>query len=336
MFIQGASMKQRGFTLVEMMIALFIGGLVLGGVMFTYISMKVTTRDTMVIGELQETGRLALNIMQRDIEQIGFWGTFYEDSFSKENTTTLTNPTGDCFSGLNNGSFPVNNANSNFRSVFALESTGGAQLNCITDSNDTTDILQVKFLEGLQIDPADTSSSNYYFIAEQERAEFRKGPIAAGTINGNATIWRYRHHVYYIDEQTYQVNGQNINVPVLMRRRLSARKDQMITETIMEGVENMRFLFGLDTNNDGRVDAYRSVGMMTATDWENRRGILTVQVFILVRSLQEYADLNQLNQTYTLGEDAGQRVLRFNDRFRRALFTTTIRLNNVGANLWRI
>ena len=79
-------MKQQGFTLVEMMVALFIGGLVLGGVMFTYISMKVTTRDTMTIGELQETGRLALNIMQRDIEQIGFWGTFYEDSFSQQNS----------------------------------------------------------------------------------------------------------------------------------------------------------------------------------------------------------------------------------------------------------
>ncbi|MBE0378286.1 PilW family protein [Pseudoalteromonas prydzensis] len=328
-------MKQQGFTLVEMMVALFIGGLVLGGVMFTYISMKVTTRDTMTIGELQETGRLALNIMQRDIEQIGFWGTFYEDSFSQQNTDTLANPAADCSAGLNNGSFPVFNANSNFRSVYAVESTGGAQLNCIPNAQENTDILQVKFLEGLQINPDDSDSNNYYFIAEQEQAEFRKGPFTAASISGNATVWRYRHHVYYIDERTYQFNERNISVPVLMRRRLTA-KGNMIAETIMEGVENMRFLFGLDTNNDSRVDTYRSVSNMTATDWENRRGILTVQVFILVRALQEDTDLNQLNQTYTLGEDAEQRILKFDDRFRRALFTTTIRLNNVGANLWRI
>ncbi|BDF93622.1 MULTISPECIES: PilW family protein [Pseudoalteromonas] len=328
-------MKQQGFTLVEMMVALFIGGLVLGGVMFTYISMKVTTRDTMTIGELQETGRLALNIMQRDIEQVGFWGTFYEDSFSQENTDTLPNPAPDCTAGLNNGSFPVFNANSNFRSIYAIESTGGAQLNCIPNAQDDTDILQVKFLEGLQINPADSDTDNYYFIAEQEQAEFRKGPIAAASINGNATVWRYRHHVYYIDKRSYKLNEKNVSVPVLMRRRL-APSGEMIAETIMEGVENMRFLFGLDTNNDSRVDTYRSVNNMTATDWENRRGILTVQVFILVRALQEDADLNQLNQTYTLGEDANQRVLEFNDKFRRALFTTTIRLNNVGANLWRI
>ncbi|MGS0536185.1 PilW family protein [Pseudoalteromonas sp. SaAl2] len=332
-------MKQQGFTLVEMMVALFIGGLVLGGVMFTYVSMKVTTRDTMTIGDLQETGRLALNIMQRDIEQVGFWGTFYEDSFSEENTqvslTSGQKPAPDCFAGSNNGSFPVFNVNTNFRSVYAIETMGGEALNCLNKTKENTDILQVKFLEGLQIDPTDSTANNYYFIAEQERGEFRKGPIAANTIGGNATLWRYRHHVYYIDEQIFKINDRNTEVPVLMRRRL-APSGNMVTETIMEGVENMRFLFGLDTNNDSRVDTYRSVNKMTAADWENRRGILTVQVFILVRALQEDANLKQLNQTYTLGEDVDQRILEFDDKFRRALFTTTIRLNNVGANLWRI
>ncbi|WP_404340662.1 PilW family protein [Pseudoalteromonas mariniglutinosa] len=327
--------KYAGFTLIEMMIALFIGGLVLGGVMFTYVSMKVTTRDTMTIGELQETGRLAMNIMQRDIEQIGFWGTFYEDSFSAANTETLVNPGNDCSEGLNNGSFPDFADSTNFRSVFAFVTTSSSALNCINNVNEQTDVLQVKFLEGLQIQPADTSSNHFYFIAEQERGEFRQGPIAAGTINGNATIWRYRHHVYYIAQQTYTIDNQRLSVPVLMRKRLTP-SGGMITETIMEGIENMRFVFGLDTTNDNRVDSYRSVDDMTLSDWENRRGILTVQVFLLARALQPDANLSVINQTYTLGEDADQRVLEFDDNFRRALFTTTIRLNNVGANLWRL
>lgn len=332
-------MNQKGFTLVEMMVALFIGGLVLGGVMFTYISMKVTTRDTMTIGELQETGRLALNIMQRDIEQIGFWGTYYEDSITSKTITidnSAENPSGDCNEGLNNNSFPDSAITSNFRTVYAIKSDGGSQLNCTPDSNEDTDVLQVKFLEGLEIDPADASlnhSNSYYFIAEQRHGEFTRGPAAPGNIN--ATLWRYRHHVYYIDEQTYKLNGQDLTIPVLMRKRLTP-KNGMTTETIMEGVENMRFLFGLDTNNDSKVDSYRSVENMTLSDWEDRRAILTVQVFILVRALQEDANLNQLNQTYTLGDDANQRVLRFNDRFRRALFTTTIRLNNVGVTEWRL
>lgn len=44
--------KYKGFILIEMMVVLFIGGIVLGGVMFIYVSMKVIIKDMMMIGEL--------------------------------------------------------------------------------------------------------------------------------------------------------------------------------------------------------------------------------------------------------------------------------------------
>lgn len=327
-------MKNKGFTLIEMMIALFIGGLILGGVMFTYISMKVTTRDTMTIGELQESGRLAINILQRDIEQIGFWGTFYDDSFTNTNTDTLKNPSNDCSQGLNNNSFPDITSDSNFRSIYATTANSNKVLDCVSNPVAQTDVLQLKFLQGRELELTDMQVDENYFIAEQEKAQFFNGIAAAGSLNINATIWPYSHHVYYISEQTYTVNNQSLTVPALMRKRLVNKT--IITETIMEGVENVRYLFGLDTTNDSRVDSYKSIEDMAPSDWENRRGILTVQVFLLVRSLQPDNNLNVKKQTYVLGEDPDKRTLIFNDNFRRTLFTTTIRLNNVGANLWRI
>ncbi|MGP4945179.1 PilW family protein, partial [Pseudoalteromonas nigrifaciens] len=120
---------------------------------------------------------------------------------------------------------------------------------------------------------------------------------------------------------------------------------KMTSETIMEGVENMRFLFGLDTDNDGRVDIYKSLPStpplegektITATDWENRRGILTVQLFLLIRALQPDPGIKIKNKTYILGEGSGKRELTFDDNYRRTVFTTTIRLSNVGGNLWKI
>jgi hypothetical protein len=119
-----------------------------------------------------------------------------------------------------------------------------------------------------------------------------------------------------------------------MRKRLVGAN--ISTETIMEGVENMRFVFGLDTNSDSRIDTYKSISDMEHSDWEDRKGILTVQVFLLIRALQEDPGLKLKNQTYTLGEDDNKRQLTFNDSYRRTVFTTTIRLNNVGSNLWRI
>ncbi|MFY8283557.1 PilW family protein [Pseudoalteromonas sp. SSMSWG5] len=329
--------KYTGFTLVEMMVALFVGGLVLGGVMFTYISMKATTKDTLMISELQETGRLALNILQRDIEQVGFWGTFYEDSFSAANTqlNLVANPSPDCSAGLNNGSFPDLASSTNFRSIYAVQAAGSSALGCIRDAAANTDVLQLKFLEGFQNEPKYTSNNSYYFVAEQEFAMFSRGPINAASINTNATVWRYRHNVYYVSKDSVYFNKKRVSIPVLKRKRLTTGGG-MYAETVMEGVEDMRFVFGLDTTNNSRVDTYKSINQMTATDWENRRGILTVQVFLLARSLMPDGDLQIRNQTYTLGEGANSRKLTFNDDYRRAVFTTTIRLNNVGANLWRI
>lgn len=339
MYTLGAKMKQTGFTLIEMMISLFIGGLILGGVMFTYIGMKVTTKDTMTIGELQESGRLAINIMQRDIEQVGFWGTFYDDSFTVINTSSLSNPTGDCFEGLNNGSFPDLTSSSNFKTLYAKTATSSSELNCVNNPLAGTDILQVKFLQGnqLEVDAAgvnETQSDENYFIAEQESARFERGVVDPTSININASVWPYSHHSYYISEQTYTVNNKSLTVPALMRKRLVG--GSINTETIMEGVENMRFVFGLDTTSDSRVDTYKSINDMNVSDWENRKGILTVQVFLLIRALQPDPGLKIKNQTYVLGEDANSRTLSFSDNFRRTVFTTTIRLNNVGANLWRI
>ncbi len=338
-------MKQKGFTLVEVMISLFIGGLILGGVMFTFISMKTTTKDTMSIGELQESGRLAINIMQRDIEQVGFWGTYYDDSFTAVNTTvTATGVADDCSEGDNNGSFPslTSSTSSNFRTIYAKTTTRKDNLNCIKDgiipANDKeTDILQLKFLQGdPQYDAVagtnTTSDKVNYFIAEQEQARFVTGKYIP--TNTNATIWPYSHHVYYIKEEEYLVNNQKVKVPALRRKRLVNGK--MTSETIMEGVENMRFLFGLDTNSDSRVDTYKSPSTITAAEWENRKGILTVQVFLLIRALQPDPGIKLKNQKYTLGEGAGKRELNFNDNYRRTVFTTTIRLSNVGGNLWKI
>lgn len=332
-------MKQTGFTLIEVMISLFIGGLILGGVMFTYIGMKVTTKDTMAIGELQESGRLAVNIMQRDIEQVGFWGTYYDDSFTTANTVvnSAITETPDCGEGLNNGSFPDLTSSSNFRSIYAKTAKSNNELNCISDAAKDTDILQLKFLQG---DPQYNAANNInktidevnYFVAEQENAMFVTGNYIP--TNGNATIWPYSHHVYYIAEQTYEVNNKKITVPVLKRKRLV--NNGMTSETIMEGIENMRFMFGLDTTNDSRVDTYKSIADMTSTDWENRKGILTLQLFLLVRTLQPDPGIKINNQKYILGEGSGKRELTFDDNYRRTVFTTTIRLSNVGGNLWKI
>lgn len=328
--------RDSGFTLLELLIAMFIGALILGGVLFTYVGMKTTTRDTMAIGELQETGRLALSIMQRDIEQIGFWGTFYESGFTSDNSVAPTNPASDCYGGLNNGSFPDTEP-TNFRPIFAQRATAASVLSCVNNAKIGTDAIQLKFLEGNELEnQANALDNKYYFIAELEQSEFINGnSLKAKAVNINATLWPYSHHVYYIAEEQLVINDNTVTIPVLRRKRLTVTGG-ITDEAVMEGVEDMRLLFGLDTTADGRVNQYKATANMTATDWENVNSILSVQIFLLVRSLESDGNLSLKNQTYTLGHDANKRTHTFTDNFRRTVFSTTVRLNNMGVNQWRM
>ncbi|WP_046006676.1 PilW family protein [Pseudoalteromonas rubra] len=325
-------MRRSGFTLVELLISMFIGALLLGGVVTAYVSMKVTTRDTMAIGELQEVGRLTLTLLRRDLEQVGFWGTFYDQGLTTNNSTSPANPVNDCSDGLNNGSFP-NTDQTNFRSIFATQ-TNGEALGCIAGAKNNTEVLQLKFLEGQQlIQGNNPQQSRYYFIAQQEQGTFVAGSNYVAPPTNNATTWPYSHHVYYIEEQPIRINSQTVTTPILMRRRLTVGGG-MNAEAVIEGVEDIRYLFGLDTNGDSRVDTYRSTQNMTAGDWERSGGILTVQIIALVRVLEPDAGLELKSQTYTLGNDPDKRTLTFNDNYRRTVFSTTIQLYNMGISTW--
>ncbi|MDK1287265.1 PilW family protein [Pseudoalteromonas umbrosa] len=325
-------MRQRGFTLIEILISLFIGAILLGGVVATYVSMRVTTKDTMAIGELQEIGRLSLTLLRRDLEQVGFWGTFYDKSFSSDNSSGPANPAGDCFGGLNNGSFP-DITPTNFRPIYADYTTSGTALECISGAKKNTEVLQLKFLEGEQITNDVVSNNKYYFIAQQEQGEFIAGNDFVALPNVNATLWPYSHHAYYISEQQITISNTPLTIPVLMRKRLTVN-GQMTTETVIEGVEDMRFLFGIDIDGDSRVDSYRSVKQMTAADWERSEGVLTVQVIVLVRSLEPDPGINLKNQKYTLGNDTDKVIHTFSDSYRRTVFSTTVQLYNMGSSAW--
>jgi len=331
-------MKQRGFTLIEMMISLVVSGFILAGVMFTYLSMKVSTTDTLEVGELQESGRLAMDILRKDIELTGFWGTFDNDTLSHKLVTSPGVITNDCSEGDNNASFP-SDSNQNFIFIYALEAQSNSALNCINTAVESSDILQIKRVSGKDITAQTSHSDLYYFVSQSTQAQIIKPP-ASGTPfvlpHDNATVWAFKHHIYFIENQTYKMGSHSLEVPTLVRKRLSADKG-MVSETIMEGVENMRFIFGLDTTGDNRVDLYNTQAQMGQADWGNT-SILTVQVFLLVRSFKEDMNNKAIEKTYILGgtDAATQRKLTFNDKYRRTLFVSTIKIANAGDDQWRM
>lgn len=64
----------RGFTLVELMIALLLSTVLLGGVIGVFISNQNTARTTTDLSNLQNSTRLAFQLLSQDIRSAGFSG----------------------------------------------------------------------------------------------------------------------------------------------------------------------------------------------------------------------------------------------------------------------
>lgn len=68
------SRRQRGLSLVELMIAMVLGLIVIGAAGQYYLANKITFNSQMQNGYLQESGRFALEFMARDIRVGGYSG----------------------------------------------------------------------------------------------------------------------------------------------------------------------------------------------------------------------------------------------------------------------
>lgn len=66
--------RQAGFSLTELMIAMVLGLLVLGGVVGVFISNQTTSNVNASLSELQNTARIAFQLMSKDIRSAGFKG----------------------------------------------------------------------------------------------------------------------------------------------------------------------------------------------------------------------------------------------------------------------
>ena len=78
------SKKSKGLTLMELMIAMVIGLMLLGGALSMFVNNKRVYRQVNEVGRLQENARFALEMMTRDIRMAGFYGCHH-------NVTAVTN-----------------------------------------------------------------------------------------------------------------------------------------------------------------------------------------------------------------------------------------------------
>lgn len=310
-------------SLVELMVAMVIGLFLTAGVftMFNMSSSNVTS--TSQFNQLQENGRIALAILERDLSQLAFMGDMTGTDFVlATNTRVLVSPAlaSDCVgAGLNNATLP-NNLPAHFRRLWGYEQGKSSDvLTCLSGVKANTDVLQMKRLIGPAI--AAPSGNNIFVATDASQAVFFTPPIPAEAkppTMANARYWEYQHHVYYIDEAN--------NIPILNRKTLTAigmKND----EQLVEGIENIRFLYGFDNDGDSTPDSFMPAEKVTPKMWDNQdfQRLVAIKVYLLVRSINQ--DSSYTNQAqYQLGDKTI--TVPANDHYRRKIMSTTIVLEN--------
>lgn len=313
---------QSGMSLVELMVAMVIGLFLTAGVftMFSMSSSNVTT--TSQFNQLQENGRIALAIMERDISQLGFMGDMTGTPLTGVGLT-IDNPISgiDCVGeGLNNQTLP-NTQPANFRFLWGYESGGSKSLTCLASSNvrGNTDVIQIKRVIGPSVLAA--NSERYFILTDgTNEAIFFNDGLPSKAIAG-ARLWEYQQHVYFI-------SNDSAGVPVLRRKTLTDTGMDN-DEQLVEGIENLRILYGFDSNNDHTPDGFVPASSVTTAMWENgselsTQRIVALKIYILVRSVQQ--DSSYKNDTqYILGDKI---ILAPQDNFRRKIMSVTVMLEN--------
>ena len=94
------------------------------------------------------------------------------------------------------------------------------------------------------------------------------------------------------------------------------------TQPLIDGIEALRFEYGIDSTGDGSPDSYLPA---PPTALDDLRNTVAVKVHVLARNLEATPGYKDI-KSYQLGNAAT--ISAANDGFKRHVFSTTVRLVN--------
>ena len=318
----------KGFSLVELMVAMVLGVIVIGGAISVYLASKRSLTEVEQVASLSENGRFALQLIGYSARHIGFYGGASPGDIRSDGLGAVA---GDCTDDA--AAYDTDN------SFFAIRATRAEVRGCITDAMPYTDVLVIKGVAtsplydadpedpaaprdgAISFPPGEWSSQQTYVITNSESGILLDGAdtppdVGEGSTFALAAAWPYRLQIYYIRDGA---------TPTLSRKVLAWDADtesmSIQTEDLVQGVENMRFRFGYDSKGDGEVHTLANLTDVTIADAWNQ--VTSLQVFLLLAS--DVIDPSYTNEkTYQLGDisiDEG-------DSVRRILLHSNITLRN--------
>jgi type IV pilus assembly protein PilW len=326
----------RGFSLVEMMVAMTIGLILIGGALSVLYSSKMTYSENERVARLQENGRAAIELMLRDMRAGGYKGC---NQFTTNLVNTLTSPTslmanfaapvqGYESTGTNTWSPTVDTSIGSPRSgsdILAVRTSFSSSAGFVTNAAMGSQTANIAVDNPLaKTLPAGTIAviSDCFNAAVLSVSAFTTSGTTATIAHGTSDLgnaFRQGSRVVPIDTVVYYIRDSGtlrngVRNPSLWRITTADGAQEMV-----EGIEAMQVLYGVDTNNNLVIDTYQDASAVT--DWTR---VISVSIALLIRSVEPTSPANE-SRTYRL---LTTNVTTPNDRYERTLYTTTVALRN--------
>ncbi len=330
---------QRGFTIMELMVALTVGMLILVALS----SVMVTSVGTRSSGDrnaqLQTNARFALDVLRRDVQHAGYTGRLVyrpqaDDLGNEAWTKSPVTITTACSTNTGILRWPVegsNNTNSFPGCIPAAEYVAN------------TDVLLVRHAGAnpVSISPEQRVANTLYFYSNPKELPAKNFTgLGTSTPSGAVTdgIYPVEENIYYIRPWSFSATEVPM-IPALVRKRLGAAAggpkvggddgNGIIGDTaelIASGVENMQIQYGMAvpgaTNPAFSYQKFDTAFISPSNPVNMIDTLQTVQIWLLVRAPTIEPGYKN-STTYTL---AGIAQPAMNDGYRRTLINSVIQV----------
>ena len=341
----GGAKRPRGFTLIELMVALGLGALILFGLVVVF------SRNTGNQSELErstrqlESARFALDSLREDVLHAGYFGDINPEGLGP--SYSAPDP---CETNVPNLGWATPAAPNPPTIPPAIRGIGAAEnIGCLLNRRAGTEAVTIRRMDtGATIPIASMAEGNLYLQAtrcSQDVSQMLVGRRVGGstqiitapgattaanfTLRNDAcdavidAVRRYVSRTYYVASCNECADGGD-GIPTL--KRVELVNGQLRTTSVAEGVENLQVEYGIDTDGDGRPNGFSVATAVTGVAPLLWRNVVSTRLHVLVRNTQStpgYVD----PRTYALGPAVS---VTPTDGFKRTLMTSTVRLVNVG------
>ncbi len=329
------SPASRGFSLIELMIAMTIGLIVLT-VLATVFSQTSSGRtDLERITRLVENSRFAADIMTDDMHHAGFYGTFLPPT-----DTIFTDPSPCAWNTADVTQLGWRHTLVPPRYPAQVQGwddpiAGLAPLACLPNRVPGTDVIAIRRVSSRAVTPAQVTLTNVYvqasqcindatFLAVTNAAAAFTLRTAACDVANLAAIRRYFVRVYYVASCNECAPSDGIRT----LKRMEVVDNVYRVVSLAEGVEDLQFEYAFDTNDDGSPEQLLTTVTASGAATDQWANVVAVRMHMLMRSTDAGMTAATTPGTFDLGPGHGAETCP--NGFKCRLVSTTMRMNNVA------